>query len=263
MSLAKKGNVYFNEKEPWNTVKTDKSSCATTLHICLKIAQALSIMLSVYIPFSSEKLWRILGKTGSVHQAQWQDALQPISVGFKLEKPQPLFKKLVLDDIMVEEDPFSKLDLRVAEIIEVKNHPNADKLYLAHIDIGDLGKRVIVAGLKNHYTPEELTGKKIVVVTNLEPATIRGVNSNAMLLAATDSDGVVSLLQPTNASTGDVVTAKGIDPKPVQTIPFDDFQQISMSIGSNGEAIYNNHMLQTKAGTVKTDKKVKEGAKIK
>jgi methionyl-tRNA synthetase len=204
----------------------------------------------------------MIGNDGSVHTAQWNDAFKPISVGYQLKKPKPLFKKLALEDIM-EEDPFSKLDLRVAEIKEVKNHPNADKLYLAHIDLGDMGKRVIVAGLKNHYSAEELIGKKIVVVTNLEPATIRGIKSNAMLLAASDSNGVVSLLQPEDAEIGENVTAEGIEPKPVQTIPFDEFQQFTMAINSTGNAHYNTKLLQTKSGPIRTDKKVKEGAKIK
>ncbi len=263
MSLAKKGNVYFNEKEPWKQIKQDKASCATTLHVCIKITQALAVLLASYLPFSSNALWQMIGNEESVHTAHWNDALKPISVGYQLKKPKPLFKKLALEDIMEEEDPFSKLDLRVAEILEVKNHPNADKLYLAHIDLGKMGKRVIVAGLKNHYTVGELTGKKIVVVTNLEPATIRGVKSTAMLLAATDSDGVVSLLHPNDAPLGAMVTAKDIEPKPDHTLSFNEFQQFNMSINNSGEAHYEGNVLRTEAGPVKTDKKIKEGAKIK
>lgn len=263
MGLAKQGNVYFNEKAPWKDVNVDKEHCATTLYVCLRIAQALSVMLASYLPFSSDILWKMLGNSGSVHDASWSDATNDVQVGFELAKPKPLFKKLLLDDIMVEEDPFAKLDLRVAEIIEVKDHPNADKLYLAHIDIGSLGKRVIVAGLKNHYSPDELTGKKIVVVTNLEPATIRGVKSTAMLLAATDSEGVVSLLDPQNASPGEPVMAEGITPKSVDTVAFDDFMEITMLINNKGEAVYDTQPLKTPSSVVKTDKPVKEGAKIK
>jgi methionyl-tRNA synthetase len=263
MSLAKKGNIYFNEKEPWKDVKTDKDHCATTLYICFQLINALSILLASYLPFSSEKVWNMIGNNGSVHQSHWDEALKTVQVGYELAKPKPLFKKLILEDIMVTEDPFAKLDLRVAEIIEVKDHPNADKLYLAHINIGDKGKRVIVAGLKNHYTPEELTGKKIVVVTNLEPATIRGVKSTAMLLAATDSDGVVSLLHPQDSSPGETVYADGIEPKPADVLSFDDFQNISMIINGNGEAVYASKTLKTSSNTIISDKNVKEGAKIK
>ena len=262
MGLAKKGNVYFNDKEPWKDVKTDKKHCATTLYVCFQLVKALSVLLASYLPFSSETVWKMIGNNESVHKAGWDDAVKPVHVGFELAKPKPLFKKLVLEDIMVEEDPFAKLDLRVAEILEVKDHPNADKLYLAHIDLGDMGKRVIVAGLKKHYSPEELTGKKIVVVTNLEPATIRGVKSTAMLLAATDGDGVVSLLDPQGVSPGEKVSAEGIIPNPAEVLSFDDFQQLTMTVNSTGEAVYNAKKLKTPSSTVKTDKIVKEGAKI-
>ena len=262
MSLAKKGNVYFNEKEPWKDVKSDKIHCATTLHVCFRLVKALSVLFASYLPFSSQMVWEMIGETGSVHKTDWNKAIEPVKIGFELMKPKPLFKKLVLEDIMVEEDPFAKLDLRVAEILEVKDHPNADKLYLAHIDIGEKGKRVIVAGLKKHYTPDELTGKKIVVITNLQPATIRGVKSTAMLLAATDSDGVVSLLDPQDASPGDQVAADGVSPSPEEVLSFDDFQQITMKINNDGNAVYDGKILKTESTIVNTDKPVKEGAKI-
>ena len=262
MSLSKEGNVYFNEKEPWTVIKTDKSQCASTLYVCLRIVNALSILMASYLPFSSQKVWEMIANTGSVHEVKWDAATEPVKSGFELAKPKPLFKKLVLDDIMVEEDPFAKLDLRVAEILEVKDHPNADKLYLAHIDIADKGKRVIVAGLKKHYSPDELTGKKIVVITNLQPATIRGVKSTAMLLAATDSDGVVSLLDPHDAVPGEQVFAEGISPNSVEVLSFDEFQQLTMKINSAGEAVYDGKTLKTESTIVNTDKPVKEGAKI-
>ena len=95
---------------------------------------------------------------------------------------------------MVSFDDFKKMDIRVAEIKEVSSHPNADKLLVLKIDIGS-EERQIVAGIKKHYELEKLTGKKIVVITNLEPATIRGVESRGMLLAAT-SNGDISLIVP-------------------------------------------------------------------
>jgi tRNA-binding EMAP/Myf-like protein len=133
---------------------------------------------------------------------------------------------------------------------------------LTHIDLGNMGKRVLVAGLKNHYSSDELMGKKIVVVTNLEPATIRGVTSNGMLLAATDQDGVVSLLDPQDAQPGDHVTVEKIAPNPLEQLPFADFQEIKMTINENGEAMYGSEILKTSSSVVKTDKPVKKGAKI-
>ncbi len=91
---------------------------------------------------------------------------------------------------------FSKLDLRVGRIVKVKDHPNADKLYVMIVDLNEDEDRIIVAGLKGHYKKEDLEGKKAVFVANLEPAKIRGVESNGMILAATDSDGNVLIISP-------------------------------------------------------------------
>lgn len=94
-------------------------------------------------------------------------------------------------------DEFKKLDLRVGTIVEVNDHPNADKLYTLIVDVGEDEDRVIVAGLKAYYKKEELEGKKAVFIINLEPSKIRGVQSEGMLLAASDPDKkTVSILQP-------------------------------------------------------------------
>lgn len=93
---------------------------------------------------------------------------------------------------MVTFDEFRKLEIKTAKVLEVKDHPSADKLYVVDIDLGS-EKRQIVAGIKKYYNPQDLVGKNIIVVTNLEPATIRGVESKAMLLAASD-DKTLSLL---------------------------------------------------------------------
>jgi len=91
---------------------------------------------------------------------------------------------------MISIDDFGKLDLRVAEILEVDDHPNADRLYVLRVKVGD-DERTIVAGIKGHYIKEELIGKKIIIVANLEPAKLRGVESSGMLLAASGEDEVV------------------------------------------------------------------------
>lgn len=95
----------------------------------------------------------------------------------------------------IKYDDFAKLDLRVAKVLEARPHPNADKLLLLRIDLGDEQKQ-IVAGLRLHYEPEQLVGRKIIVVNNLEPAMLRGETSQGMLLAATSTEGKVVLLQP-------------------------------------------------------------------
>ena len=102
---------------------------------------------------------------------------------------------------MVSFEDFKKLDLRIAEIISVKEHPNADKLYVLGIDTGDENKQ-IVAGIREHYAAEDLVGKKIAVVNNLEPVTIRGEESNGMLLAASSDDAAIILVPQQDVPPG-------------------------------------------------------------
>ena len=262
MNLAKIGNIYFNEKEPWKQVKSDPDSCKTTLHVCLKIVKSLSLAIAPYLPFSADTIWSMIGEEGSIHHAHWNDYQKPIHVTYQLVKPKPLFKKLSLEEIMPETDPFSKLDLRVAEILDVKDHPNADKLYLLHIDVGALGKRVLVAGMKPYYNPEEITGKRIVIVSNLEPAKIRGVTSAGMLLAAEDKAGTVTLLNPGDAKPGSVVGIKDLPHTPEKTLPFDQFLEVKLTVNKEQKVMYGDYELRSESGTVTTDHHVEEHAEI-
>lgn len=162
---------------------------------------------------------------------------------------------------MAEEDPFEKLDLRVAQILDVKEHPQADKLYLLHLDLGALGKRVIVAGMKPYYTKEELKDKKIVVISNLKPATIRGVKSNGMLLAA-EEGSVCSLLDPGDVKPGTEVFAEGVAPHPAGVVEFEEFKKIPLRIGEKNQATYGDKVLRTEKGVLISDKSMKKGTKI-
>ena len=260
MSLAQFGNFYFDQNQPWNLIKNDKERCGSVLHICFKLVQALAVFMAPYLPFSSDAIWKMLGNTDSIKS--WDDALSELKEGTPLEKPAPLFKKLVLEDIVEEADPFSKLDLRVAKVIDVKDHPQADKLYLMQLDLGPLGKRIIVAGIKPCYSKEELNGKSIIIVTNLKSATIRGMQSKGMLLAAEDDQGDVSLLDPKDATPGTEIFVEGIPREPVSVLEFDDFKQVIMTIGDKQEVVYNGKPLKSKNNTVVTDKKVKIGVRV-
>ncbi len=260
MSLAQFGNFYFDQNQPWNLIKNDKERCGSVLHICFKLVQALAVFMAPYLPFSSDAIWKMLGNTDSIKS--WDDALSELKEGTPLEKPAPLFKKLVLEDIVEEADPFSKLDLRVAKVIDVKDHPQADKLYLMQLDLGPLGKRIIVAGIKPCYSKEELNGKSIIIVTNLKSATIRGIQSKGMLLAAEDDQGDVSLLDPKDATPGAEIFVEGIPREPVSVLEFDDFKQVIMTIGDKQEVVYNGKPLKSKNNTVVTDKKVKIGVRV-
>lgn len=105
---------------------------------------------------------------------------------------------------MVTYDDFKKLEIKVARIQEVTEHPNADKLYVLKIDLGD-SQRQIVAGIRNSYKPEELVGKQIAVITNLESALIRGIESQGMLLAACDENGIAILAPQKEVRVGSIV----------------------------------------------------------
>ena len=263
MGLAHFGNVYFNDKKPWLLIKNNREKCATAINICIQIVKALAVFTAPYLPFSADNIWKKLGYKNSVHEVNWDDALSEIKTGHRLEKPLPLFKKLQLEDIMTKKiDDFSKLDLRVGKILDVKDHPNADKLYILNVNLGETGERVLVAGMKPYYSKEEIRDKKIVVVINLKPATIRGIKSNGMLLAAQDEKDVVSLLTPENAEPGCKVYVDGITSQPVETLEFEDFKKIELKINEKQQAVYKDKKLRTKQGLIITDKKVQSGATI-
>ncbi len=156
---------------------------------------------------------------------------------------------------MKEEFP---LNLKVAKIISVKEHPDADKLIILDIDLG-AEKRTLVAGLKNHYAEEELKDKHIIVVTNLKPANLRGVESNGMLLAGDDGENV-GVLTINKSKPGDPVYFDGYDNSAKQ-ISFDEFLKVSMKVKA-GKVIYNNKTLKTDNEEI-TVEKVKDGAKVR
>jgi methionyl-tRNA synthetase len=262
MNLAKKGNIYFNEKEPWIQIKKDEKNCKTTLYVCIQIVKALSISIAPYLPFSADIIWKMIGEKGTIHNTHWNDYNKPIISGHHLEKPKPLFTKLSIKEIMPETNPFSKLDLRVAKILDVKDHPNADKLYMIHIDVGVLGKRVLVAGMKPYYSPDEMKEKKIVIVANLEPAKIRGIKSIGMLLAAEDTKGTVTLLNPGDSKPGSIVKIEGIPHTPEKILPYDAFLEVKLKVNSEQKVIYEGKILQTEIGTITTDHPVEENAEI-
>ncbi len=229
MNLARFANKYFNDQEPWVTAKQNRPKCATTLNVCVQVCRALAVLGAPFIPFSSEKLWQILNLSGSVHQENWDDAGKiEIPSGYKIGELQILFPKIEDEQIQPEidklqkilanqkpgaitspapvvekkevpvtnritYDEFKKVELRVAQVLQVERIEGAKKLLKIQIDLGT-EKRQIVAGLAEHFQPEDLVGRKIVVVANLEPAKLRGVESNGMLLAAESSDGRLSLV---------------------------------------------------------------------
>ena len=243
MELAHYSNRYFDARAPWALLKEDRGQCGTVLHVCCRIVKGLCIAMNPFLPFSADKLWKMLGYEGSVSSVSWEEAKSDIPPHQALERPLPLFKKLYLEEI--EEDvkdeevkvkdmiSIDALDLRIGEIETIEDHPDAEKLYIMKVNFGT-EKRQLVAGLKTYYTKEEMEGRKIVVVMNLKPAKLRGVESRGMLLAAEDSKGTVSLLSPlSDEDLGVKVMGRdGEFDKAKKTLSFTDFQKIELKVGT-------------------------------
>jgi len=222
LELSREGNRYFNDKAPWEDLPDNKKRVATTLNTSLRLVKALCITAAPYLPESMDTLWTYLYENGSVHEQSWEEARKPLEVGTELEEPDPLYETIDMENERQSSqllDSLKKLDLRIGEIKKVKEHPNADKLYITRVDIGD-EERTLVAGLKPYYEKDEMEGKKIVVVANLESAKLRGIESEGMMLAAQEDD-VVSLLEPKGEIGENIKGTK----KDAETISFDDFQR--------------------------------------
>lgn len=230
MELAKFGNQYLDTKAPWAQIKKDREACATTLYVSIRIVQSLCVMASPFLPHSSQQLWEMLRREGEVGKQSWDSALEDVLVGKKLTKPTPLFEKLEPPAEEGIEDEANMLDIRVAKVLSVEDHPNAEKLQVMKIDIGT-EKRTIVAGLRGHYENEEIEGKNIIVLCNLQPAKLRGIESNGMLLAAEDGDVVSLLIDKSGANAGDRVM--GTEKAPM--LPFDEFQKLRIVVGLGTE----------------------------
>jgi methionyl-tRNA synthetase len=211
LNVARAGNKYFNDSEPWKTSKSDKEKCATTINICLNAIYTLAEIFEPVIPFTSKKIFEML----NAKPTEWQKCGEAnLPVGQKLNDPQILFNKIedkIIDEQInklpkVEEQPkelveeisideFKKVKLRVAQIIAAENVKKSDKLLKLQIDLGN-EKRQLVAGIAKSYSPEELIGKKILVVANLKPAKLFGIESQGMVLALdTNEEGKVKLIE--------------------------------------------------------------------
>ena len=252
MDFARECNRYFNSNEPWKTIKEDKGRTKTTLYLSLKAISQLSVLMEPFIPSISKDLQ----KTLNIKTPKWGKIT--VKAGAKINSPKPLITKITNDDI--KEDPFSALDLRAAKILSLKDHPNAEKLYVMQITLGK-EKRQLVAGLKEHIKKEDLQGKNIVVIANLEYAKLRGIESQGMLLAA-DNGKDVAILTAEGAKPGESVHAEGIPKKPAMKIKFSDFLKIEMTVTKNKQITYKNSILKTESGKpVRAD--IDEGAKVR
>jgi methionyl-tRNA synthetase len=213
VNFAKDGNVYLNDKAPWHLIKKNKNAAGHVFNLCAQAVYALGILLGPFIPDTSKKIIEYLNITKELDELSWQSIKDnSLQGGHKIKTPKPLFQKLDIKEIqeelnnirskkqigdekkLISYDDFKKLDLRVGLVENVEKVPKADKLYKLTVDLGT-EKRTLVAGLAEYYKAKELKGKKIIVLTNLEPKKLRGITSKGMLLAAEDGK-VVSILTP-------------------------------------------------------------------
>jgi methionyl-tRNA synthetase len=207
MNLARHANKYFNDTEPWRTIKENPKRASTTINICLQTVRALAILFEPALPFSARKIWKMLNLNDDIVKSGWDSAYQlSLKPGHQLGEPEILFRKI--EDSEIEEEikklkiasgeiteekiefkpqitieEFQKIDIRVADVVECERVKNSEKLLKLKVKIGN-EERQIVAGIGKHYSPEELVGKKVIVVANLKPAKLMGIESQGMLLAA-------------------------------------------------------------------------------
>lgn len=162
---------------------------------------------------------------------------------------------LLVKKIGESEEELFPLSLKVAEIIEINDHPNADKLYVLQINLGK-EKRQLVAGLKGHYSKEQLKNKKIIIVTNLKHAKLRGIESQGMLLAAEDKEGAVGLLTAKEAEPGSEVKFGSLK-NSNEEVSFDNFQKIKIEV-KEGKVLFKDLELKANKETVSVEK-LREG----
>lgn len=229
MDLARDGNKYFNDQEPWRTVREERARCDSTMHVCLHVCKALAVLMAPLLPFAARRLWRMLNLEGAVEKQDWLDSPQrPFAQRHRLGEPEILFEKIEDEAIAPEVaklekalagmnrtgvagastqapakadkpqitiEAFEQLELRVAEVLAAEKVEKADKLLRLRIRVGD-EERQLVAGIAQQYAPQELIGRKVVIVANLRPAKIRGIDSQGMILAASSEDGKLSIVVP-------------------------------------------------------------------
>ncbi|MDD5778023.1 MAG: methionine--tRNA ligase [Candidatus Thermoplasmatota archaeon] len=269
--LSQAGNQYLNDQAPWKLVTEDRERCATVLHLCLRMVRTLAVVAAPYMPHAGQRIWEMLGQEGRVEEQPWDGALDDVD-SVALQRPSPLFEKLELAELVGperEEEPTegevpagrspAALDLRIATVARVREHPDADKLYVLDLDVGEVGRRRIVAGIRPWYERGEVEGAKIVLVANMKPATIRGVRSQGMLLAA--DDGSPALLVP-GGEAGEAVSFEGVAPQPVDSVDLGDFEEMGLAVDGQGRAHWEGRVLVDSRGPVGPDRRVAAGTPI-
>jgi methionyl-tRNA synthetase len=222
IKIAKEGNKYFNDQEPWKAVKEDPERAANCLYLCNELSKTMAIILKPYVPKNAKKILNIMNLS---IDSNWEDSKIPLEIGHQINKAKPLFKKIEDETIAQEKenlyknlesgekketgedkmsdiitiDDFGKMDIRIGNVLQAEAIEGSKKLLKLKIDIKKKEIQV-VAGVAEKYSPEELVNKKVAVLVNLKPAKLFGVKSEGMILATSDS---VALLSPDECEIGE------------------------------------------------------------
>lgn len=250
-TLVRATNRYLNESEPWRVAKENPERLEQILYNVTESLRFLSVLLEPIIPKTAAKIREQFGfPEPSLKDLEWGTVLDT-----KVKETPPLFPKIVEE----KEEPFASLDLRVARVASVEDHPDAEKLYVLRVDLGGT-TRQLVAGLRAHYKKEELLGRKIIILTNLAPAKIRGVASQGMLLAGDDGKSV-GILFVEKAEPGIQVTTANVKSSPRKQISLEDFQKIRLVVRRDN-VYYKDSPLVADRELVRVER-VLEGAKVR
>ncbi|MBD5247291.1 MAG: methionine--tRNA ligase [Barnesiella sp.] len=219
MNIARIGNRYLQETEPWKVAKTDMDRVATILNVAVQICADIAVAFEPFLPFMSRKLRDMLALGDIDWDMLYNENI--IAAGTQLNEPQLLFEKIEDETIQaqldrlaaikeenklkawkpepqaapVDFDTFMKLDIRVGKVLECQAVPKADKLLRFLIDDG-MGTRTIVSGIAKYYKPEELVGKQVCFIANFPPRKLKGVESQGMILSAVNPDGSLTIVSP-------------------------------------------------------------------
>jgi len=218
MDLARLGNKYLAETEPWKLIKNDQERVATILNVSLQISASLTLILDPFLPFSMQKLREMLRFGETAWELIGSQDLLP--AGHRIGKASLLFEKIADEQIQAQLDKlmsnrknnqeevslaalkeeisfedFTRMDLRTGTIVEAEKVPKTKKLIRMTVDLG-MEQRTIVSGISEYFQPEELPGKKVCVLANLAPRKIRGIESKGMILLAENPDGSLHFIQP-------------------------------------------------------------------
>ena len=226
MNLARLGNKYLADEEPWKIIKQDEARTKTIMYVALQIASALAVLSEPFLPFTSDKLKAMLNESDLESPLSWKDVSSNrtlIPAGHQIGKAELLFSKIEDETVQkqldkleqskkdneaadavitvepqketIQYEDFAKLDMRVGTILKAEKMPKTKKLMVLEVDTG-IDKRTIVSGIAESFTPEEIVGKKVTVLVNLAPRALRGIESEGMILMTEDAQGKLVFVNP-------------------------------------------------------------------